>query len=345
MKVGLLTFHEGINHGAYLQCYALYCIIQSMGHDLEVINYKNFTHWLREYWCFLGTLNPLKLLENIRKIIKFRRAQKIFKIGNLTFSAKKVGKKHFDTIVVGSDMVWDFNNHFFGFDPIYFGQSLNTDKLVSYAATFGDRHIGDKPPQQVLKGLLRFDAISVRDGNSKDLVNEICNREAKVVLDPTLLYDFSKEERLPNYKKFILVYGFFMPKDVIVEIKNFARERGLKLIAIGYRKSWCDINEVAIDPFEWLGYFKKADFVLTSKFHGALLSIKYNKLFCLSMNDTIYYKIKSILNHFSLEGRVISPARRVEDILGVEIKYESINTELRRLVSYSKEFLERSLND
>lgn len=344
MKIGVLTFHDGINHGAYLQCYALYRTLQKMGHEVEVINYKNFTHWWKEYGCFLFTGNPLKLFENIYKIIKFRKSQRIFNLGSLAFSAKKVREKHFYAIVIGSDIVWNFRNSLFGFDPIYFGYSLNADRLISYAASFGASNIRDNPPPQVIKGLPRFHAISVRDENSKVTVDKICKKEAKVVLDPIFLYNFSGDEFLPSYKKFVLVYAFFIPKNEIIKIKEFARKRGLKLIAVGYRQSWCDINKVAIDPFRWLGYFKKADFIVTGSYHGIIFSIKYNKSFCVSMNDAIYSKSESFLVRFSLKDRVISSTRSVEDVLCEEIKYASINPEIDRALYYSKNFLEGALN-
>ena len=44
MKIGILTFHEGINHGAYLQTYALMKTLQKMGNDVYIINYKNRIH-------------------------------------------------------------------------------------------------------------------------------------------------------------------------------------------------------------------------------------------------------------------------------------------------------------
>ena len=40
MKIGILTFHRAINYGAVLQCYALYTTLQSMGHDVEIIDYR-----------------------------------------------------------------------------------------------------------------------------------------------------------------------------------------------------------------------------------------------------------------------------------------------------------------
>ena len=40
MKIGILTFHNALNYGAVLQCYALQHYLQEKGHDVEVIDYR-----------------------------------------------------------------------------------------------------------------------------------------------------------------------------------------------------------------------------------------------------------------------------------------------------------------
>ena len=40
MKIGILTFHWATNYGAVLQCYALQEYLKSLGHEVEIINYK-----------------------------------------------------------------------------------------------------------------------------------------------------------------------------------------------------------------------------------------------------------------------------------------------------------------
>ncbi|MBW2166434.1 MAG: polysaccharide pyruvyl transferase family protein, partial [Deltaproteobacteria bacterium] len=55
MKIGILTFHDGINHGGFFQAYSTFSLLRSWGHDVEIINYKNSTHWFKEYKAFLFT--------------------------------------------------------------------------------------------------------------------------------------------------------------------------------------------------------------------------------------------------------------------------------------------------
>ena len=40
MKYGIITFHNTLNCGASLQAYALQTYLESMGHSVEIIDYK-----------------------------------------------------------------------------------------------------------------------------------------------------------------------------------------------------------------------------------------------------------------------------------------------------------------
>lgn len=64
-KIGILTFHDGPNHGAFLQAFALMKFIEKQGYDVEVINYKNKQHiWFEE-------VKPLFDIGMIRRPIRF----------------------------------------------------------------------------------------------------------------------------------------------------------------------------------------------------------------------------------------------------------------------------------
>ncbi|MBR5193131.1 MAG: polysaccharide pyruvyl transferase family protein, partial [Bacteroidaceae bacterium] len=38
MKIGIMTFHWAQNYGAVLQCYALKCKLEELGHDVWIID-------------------------------------------------------------------------------------------------------------------------------------------------------------------------------------------------------------------------------------------------------------------------------------------------------------------
>jgi polysaccharide pyruvyl transferase WcaK-like protein len=343
MKVGILTFHDGINHGAYLQCLALTKVISGFGHEVEIINYKNFKHWFNEYKCFLKTKRPNLLLKNIIKITKFKKEQKLFPLSKFTFFRKRISQKYYNAIVVGSDIVWNFRNPLFGFDPIYFGYFLNTDKLISYAASFGAIKKEEIIPDYVKAGLSKFSKISVRDLNSLEIVRQLGRLDVNLVLDPTFLYDFTDHKINCDKSDFILIYTYLINTDQITQIKKFAMKKGLKIIAVAYNQPWCNENVIATSPFEWLGYFRKAKHVVTSTFHGTIFSIKYKKNFITIPNIKIDNKIKYILDMLDLNHRVWYKNVELEDVFNKRIKYDKVNYKLKEHIKNSLKFLRKAL--
>ena len=99
---------------------------------------------------------------------------------------------------------------------------------------------------------------------------------------PSIWYLSKKKIALEIRKdKYMIVYTY--PERItnvkeITAIKQFARDKGLKLISIGHYFPWCD-EVVVPTPFEVLAYFRDADYIVTDTFHGSIFSIKHNKPF------------------------------------------------------------------
>lgn len=342
--IGIVTYHDGINFGAYLQVYALQKTITELGFVSKIINYKSRHHWVNEYRCFLRTKSPVKLVANLRKIAKFKVAQSLFNQTKFSFTTKAYATQHFDAVVYGSDEIWNYRSPLIGYDPTYFGAGLSADRLVSYAASCGNLDIATGFTQEICGLLSRFSAISVRDENSRALVHQATGREVEIVLDPTLLYDFTGEEIAPKVKDYIMVYTTgFEPADQKA-VRAYADARGKSLFSIGYRNSFCDRSIVGIGPFEFLGYLKNADEVITSMFHGTLLSIKYQKNFCIITDAYRTNKLATILAKLGLQNRVVSEDRSVEELLAAPIDYEYVRQRLAQEKECSLAFLRRALS-
>ncbi|MBU4348414.1 polysaccharide pyruvyl transferase family protein, partial [Patescibacteria group bacterium] len=341
-KIGILTFHDGINHGAYLQAYALQNFLEKSGYPNKIINYKKFRHWIKEYKCFLYRKKTKDLIDNVRKIIKFKRSHRKFKLTRFTFSHKKVSKEKFDTVIIGSDEVWNFHNALLNYDSIYFGNDLNAKKVISYATSFGAVEQIEENFEKIKNDLNKFKNISVRDENSFNLVKKLTGREIPIVLDPIFLYDFSKEKIDCPYEDYILIYGGNLDENLIKEIKKTNK----KIISIGYQNSWADINVIDVDPFEWLGYFKNASMVITTMFHGLLFAIKYNKNFCLIVTRGKKNKFTPIIDNLCLNSKIYDSNHDVlKNIFSDKINYDLVNKKLDILIKQSKEYLLKSLNE
>ncbi|EKO3714469.1 polysaccharide pyruvyl transferase family protein [Vibrio metschnikovii] len=340
MKIGILTFHDGINHGGFFQAFSTYSFLKNNGYDVEIINYKNRKHWLQEYKSFLCVKNPFVLISNLRKIIAFKKDQKKMDLGRFSLNTKNI-KNSYDVIIVGSDIVWNYEWSFLGNDPVYFGHGLNSKKWISYAPSFGSVSYSPKSiPSYVESGLKKFSHISVRDENSKEIVNVVSGRDSKIVLDPTFLLDTNgMENSIDISEPYFLIYAYLLSDNDINQALDFARKKNLKVVAIGYKVAMADINIINVGPFDWIGYFSKADYVLTSTFHGTLYSIKYKKNFIVSSNENILNKTETILSKLGLRSKLSTGNLDFEDVFSEGIDYDHVNSVLVSLIEESKKYL------
>jgi len=347
MKLGVLTFHDGINHGAFFQAYSTYSLLKSLGYDVEIINYKNKRHWFNDYKAFLWTKRPSVLYKNIKKILSFKLSHKKFDLSSsrICFKKEKLNTLKYDAIIIGADIVWNYEWEFLGRDSIYFGEGLQSNKIISYAPSCGSINL-DKPiPAFVKEGLKRFSHISVRDENTANLVSKAIGVNPQIVLDPTFIYDIRGEEApIKECEPYLLVYAYVLTEKQISSTIKYANENSLKLISIGYSNSWCDKNIFNVGPFEWLSYFKNAEYILTGTFHGTIFSIKYEKKFITCNNPNIESKTKTILENIDLSHRVIDD-ESVEQLFNEEINYVEVNEKLRLLIDDSQGYLLGALND
>lgn len=352
MKIGILTFHEGINHGGFFQAFFLQSYVASLGHDVRIINYKNSVHWRNEYKSFLITKSPMRLLNNIRKIINFRKDQSALNLvpKRLTTNPNNIPgiTNEYDVVIVGSDIVWDFEYSFTGLDSVYFGDGLRPkSKVISYAPSMGRSK--SPIPDNLSKYLKYFSNLSVRDDNSKRYVSSAVKNEVTKVLDPTLLMPVSQlplkiglptEER--RDKEYLLVYAFMLPEGWRQKIKSFAAAQGLEILVIGYPQKGLGRNMIHIGPFEWLDYFKKAKYVITSTFHGTIFAILNEKKFLTIPNNAIENKVVSLLMDLDLVSRYCRDGFSVETLTG-QVEWADVNANLVSLRSVSHKYLEDAL--
>ena len=232
----------------------------------------------------------------------------------------KPAPKEFDLVVIGSDEVFNCCQPApWGYTLQLYGRVLNAKKVISYAGSFGHTRyeqlvqLGiDKEIGETMKTMA---AISVRDQNSYDIVEKLTGIKAEIHLDPVLIYGYEKEiaERKVSYpEKYMVVYSYqgrIKDRREIKEITSFAKEQKLKLISIFCRYDWCDEAIIPATPFDVLGWFKGAEYVVTDTFHGTIFSVITGRRFVTLVRKTGRVtngeKISSLLRQLRLEGRCV----------------------------------------
>lgn len=357
MKIGILSMQEVKNYGSFLQAFSLKKNIEALGHTCKFINivpgeqigmykqskFHKITLLIKRIWGW-------DFLKRIKYIYRFQmRFSKEF----LPYLgvAKGVTKEHFDIAVIGSDEVFNCTQKtWFGFSKQLFGEGLNADKVITYAASFGATTVSKLEElriKNIISDLLKkINTISVRDENSYKVIKDLIHIEPQISVDPVLIYDYSQympsKVDLENYMIVYTYPGRITNRFEINEIKKFAKDKNLILVSIGHYFSWVD-KVITPNPFEVLAYFRDADYIITDTFHGSVFSLKFNKQFCTLVRKMNNNKLTYLLKQFSLSSRIINKLEDLERIMTLKINYTPINEKIaeekKRSLLYLKENL------
>jgi polysaccharide pyruvyl transferase WcaK-like protein len=329
MKIGILTFHHAQNYGSVLQAYALFQLLSSEGHDCEFIDYRPWRALI--YYAKDQYLTPLYHAYSLKSKCIQRFIQAYLPLSQDLYHTQKdlsSIKSSYDLILCGSDEVWNIES-IRKFDACYFLNFAQHTRKASYAASFGSTKDLGSYQFKIGQLLQDFDCISVRDANSRKLVERASGRIVINVLDPTFLADFEPLILKPTITNYILVYGRLKTHQRAV-VKKFADARGLKIVAVGYFYLGADLNDLAIGPEAWLGYFANASYIFTDHYHGIIFSIIFKKPFTLFQRLRKYNKNQDLLNLLGLEDRISSTE---------EINYHQVYQKLSVAVADSFSYL------
>ncbi len=335
MKIGIITFQNAHNWGAILQALALKTFLQKKGYTVQIINYINpiiQSNYLRK--------EKVKLNYNgLKSILKYvyHKVQNVYQAkqlaekwdsfndfiissildNNITiYTKEKIEEENFDIIIYGSDQIWN-PELTGGLDDAYLGVQNKKAKKISYAASMGLDCLSKEDENSFKKYLTNFNNISVREEKLKKYIEKITDREAKVVVDPTLLLereDYLKIAKSTPRKKYLLVYEISRDKKLINIAKRIAKEKKLEIVCLEYKK---DIRrfiykQVAnVGPAEFIGLINNAEFIVTNSFHGTVFSVILEKEFYTIPINKVNSRIDNFLKITKLENRIITKLEQV----------------------------------
>ena len=298
MKAGFVTFQYGDNFGGVLQTLALQQAVELLGVDVEVIDYVPAQHQHPKPWQGWGLAKGLNWSRIVERLIRERYGRQSaarferFREARLKRSTRihsldqfRSLSREYDLLISGSDQIWHLNR-----SPIYFldaGPDY-TGRRISYASCCG--HLEQPDSERVAKAelLFAYDAVSVRNDFSAEIIGGLLEREPPVVVDPTLLVELdasmSKPEGVPE--RYILMYCLGgeingTHQAMLAEIKK--RVGDLPVVGIvasshkPRRLQGVDQILYTIDPGEWMWLIAHAAFFYTDSFHGILFGLKHQR--------------------------------------------------------------------
>lgn len=364
------------NYGSLLQAYGLKQLIQSVDPSIDVsyLDYKP-----GEPLEDISDESDSSVLRTINKVKEYSKGKaplysKLKFMNHKRTYAKKnypylgiTDNMNFSTNVdyqfIGSDEVFNCvqGNVNVGFSKDLFGYNTEAKNIFSYAASFGNTTLQKLQVKEikhdVAEMLKKFDALSVRDQNSADIVERLTGITPEIHVDPVLAFDYMNlENKIPKerqYKgKYLVVYGYsgrFTPEENEL-IKAYAQENNLKVLCFGGVQDCCDIF-IDCSPFELLAYFRDADAIVTDTFHGSIFSIINNKQFCSIIRKSHKgsygneEKLSYLLSIFGLSNQAANSGERIdlEDKLNHYIDYELVNNKIQKQRIKTKNYLEKCL--
>ena len=254
-NVGLITYHSAYNFGSVLQAYATEKVIESLGYNVQILNYRMQSQY--DYYSMFHMNQGIKCLmkdlfhlPQIRQYIQRKhRFEAFISKMNLTEKFKEPEEAQaystaFDVFISGSDQIWNkHSNELISVDWKYMDPYLLTftsHKKVSYASSIVN--MTTEELRKIADRIKEFDSVSFREPESCGRLFQIAGIQSDFVLDPTLLLrrqDWEKVRgELPTEvrdKRYILYYaleGMKKTNAIMPELRQFAEKKGCVLVML-----------------------------------------------------------------------------------------------------------------
>lgn len=294
MRIGILTFHRPCNFGANLQAYTSSRYLESLGHQVSVINYvrdADISYGKKvarvQYDAHRSFVEALPLSEEVRTPEQLRQL---------------VLKEQIGLIVIGADAVWrspqDEEDIFFA-KWLFEDKALSSVSVISMAAAHmgaGFTKLTKEHKDSLRESLSKFKYITVRDRWTAEVVNkdifEGVTKVDKIIPDPVFmldkLVDAEWESQGLEAKRYIamtlpLGWGtgrLFKPlrKLWFARFKRIANKEGYKLVELPLPEGTSGMPfdytvPYPIDPLQWFLWIKNAKAFVGLRFHAIVSSI------------------------------------------------------------------------
>ena len=353
-----------------MQAYALQNVIRSMGYDVEIVKYTEPNGY------YSATIKNSSYIVDYVRCLYNKRFRKLFFSGSyrasafnkfrkqyLTFSSKEYQNSDelslitgYDEFVCGSDQIW--NPLFYDkCNPVYYLSFVKPDTpKIAYAPSIGLDDIPEKYRSSFKEYVERLDFISVREKRGVELVERYTKRQAKLVLDPTLLMDGQAWSRITqdrkNRRPYIFCY-LFGNHDYYMDVINRVKEQtGCDVYVIpvherDFDKSFHQVKHGG--PIEFLSMIKNAEYVLTDSFHATVFSLLFNTSFYTMLRnandevDSMNSRLYSLLSLVGKRERLLTKEDALELSVAKVNDFELVNQRLDGLRKDSLTYLSNAL--
>lgn len=361
MRIGFVTTHRYQNFGTFLQCFALQKILQELGHDVEIIDYRREEFeqsTLNKARIVIGDFrrHPMDYIRNIsawfllckRKSLFYKFAKENFRVSRQFWKTNddlKANPPQYDLYLSGSDQIW--NPAICGFIEPYFLTFAPKGSLkASYASSIGLSHLSTTEIEQLKVMLTTYQYLSCREKIGCKLLADCGYTEVKHVLDPTLLIDKSIWETMSSKstiqnKDYNLCYFLAETPEKRTKAHELLSDEKIENLTVDFRYSKDAI--LAAGPYEFLSLIRNAKTIVTDSFHGMIFCVLFGKDFFVfprhkeTDHNHQNSRIIDMLDTIGLKNRWYPPSK--DNISPID--YTIVDNKIKTLKQYSIEYLHK----
>lgn len=371
-KVGIMTWYTYRNYGTALQVSALSHVISELGYDNEVISYlpRGRVKIPQKITFKLLTKKvAIKLLKRGRNRYTSDEQENLY----VTYYRNRIRESkicrtypelydlnsEYDVFVCGSDQIWSP----LCFDEAYFLSFVeDCNKMIAYAPSIGSFEVKNpKIKERMAKIIKRFSHLSIREQQGAEIIKSLTEKNAKVVLDPTLLLnteewiEYADINNCKQIKKDYMICYFLGDSHKYMNyVCKLSEQLNLPFYVIPVtsgQKNSKNVVPFEVGPSEFVSLIKNASFVCTDSFHGMAFSINFNIPFIVFKrfkdNDLANQnsRIFNLLNLVSLESRLVdyNHAKNMQNLKFCD--FTEANKSIKKLRKDSIGYLSDSLKE
>ncbi len=293
--IGIITFLHNDNFGSALQAYALQRTVRELGYECFHLDYQpDRAEKIRN--LLASGNNPKLILEGIRKReVKadqsgarhkseaipafYQRRMRLSPPCRNRRELREAGR-NCDLLLCGSDQIWNP----VWLNPAYFLTFADNDiPKAAYAASLGVSRLPKAAKIRKIRRWTRdFHAISVREQEGADLLEQMTGRQAPVMPDPVCLLSAEEWNEIagkePDGEPYLLCYFIGSNPDYRDRVRTLQQETGLRVLVLpvtaeSYRSGYELLDGAG--PEDFLSAVRGASMFCTDSFHGLVFGTLY----------------------------------------------------------------------
>lgn len=383
--IGIITIHNSPSYGASLQSYALYKYIENCGHHVEMIDlhrpYQNDYKKSAKYRLYNEKDRPLSLIIKLfvsslinrclgkndstvslysnGAVNKFEAFNSLVKFSKPYYGCDELyaAPPIYDIYITGSDQVWNPYQPYC-IEPYFLTFAPKGKKRMSYAASLGIDSFPNDILSNVKEWLAQYDAISVREEQTRRYLEDCTGLKITKVADPTFLLtrkewkEIAESPSVP-VDSYILLFSLNHKPELLDYCKKLSADSGLPILSLRmhqpeYKEKDDYIAVTDAGPREFLGYIQNASLVITDSFHGTVFSFLMeagNVFTYISKGNKRGVRIENLYNELGCDGHIFYGElnRDFQDLQQNSIDRQSVNSRIDEMHQDSILFLNKEL--